>query len=72
MLVFCNGCETWSRVMVFENRVLGKTRGPKSDEGPIPVAVRLRRGSAAACLLGLRVRVLPGRGCLSVVTDVCC
>jgi hypothetical protein len=28
--------------------------------------------SAAVCLLGLRVRILPGHGCLSLVSGVCC
>jgi hypothetical protein len=32
----------------------------------------LRRGSAAARLLGLWVRIPPGLGCLSVVSVVCC
>jgi len=32
----------------------------------------LRRRSAAACLLGLRVRILPAHGCLSVMNVVCC
>ena len=32
----------------------------------------LRRGSAAACLLGLWVRIPPGHGCLSNVSIVCC
>ena len=32
----------------------------------------LRLGSAAACLLGLQVRIPPGHGYLSVVTAVCC
>jgi hypothetical protein len=32
----------------------------------------LWRGSAAARLLGLRVRISPGYGCLSVVSVVCC
>jgi hypothetical protein len=32
----------------------------------------LRRGSAAARLLGLWVRILLGHGCLSVVCGVCC
>jgi hypothetical protein len=72
VLVCYHGYETWSRVMVFENRVLGKIRGSKSDEGPIPAAARLRRGSAAARFRGLRVRVLPGHGCLSLVRAVCC
>jgi hypothetical protein len=39
---------------------------------PIPVAAPLRRGSAAACLLGLWVRILSGHGCLSVVGVVFC
>jgi hypothetical protein len=30
------------------------------------------RGSAAARLLGLWVRIPPGKGCLSVVSVVCC
>jgi len=33
---------------------------------------RPRRGSAASHLLGLRVRILPGHRCLSVVSAVCC
>jgi len=32
----------------------------------------LRRGSAAACLLGLGVRIPPGHRCLSLVSVVCC
>ena len=32
----------------------------------------LRRGSAATHLLGLRVRIPPGHGCLSLVNVVCC
>jgi hypothetical protein len=32
----------------------------------------LRHGSAAACLLGVRVRISPRCGCLSVVNVVCC
>jgi hypothetical protein len=32
----------------------------------------LRRGSAATQLLGLRVRIPPGHGCLSLVNVVCC
>jgi hypothetical protein len=32
----------------------------------------LRRGSVAARLLGLWVRILPGRGCLSLVSVMCC
>jgi hypothetical protein len=32
----------------------------------------LRRGSAAARLLRLRVRILPGHGRLSLVSVVCC
>jgi hypothetical protein len=32
----------------------------------------LRRGSAADRLLGLRVRIPPGHGCVSVVSVVCC
>jgi hypothetical protein len=32
----------------------------------------LRRRSAAARLLSLWVRILPGHGCLSVVSVVCC
>ena len=32
----------------------------------------LRRGSAAARLLGLRVRIPPGHGCLSLVSVMCC
>jgi hypothetical protein len=32
----------------------------------------LRRGSAAARLLGLWVRIPPGHGCLSLVSVVCC
>jgi len=70
VLVCYHGCETLSRVMVFENRVLGKIRGSKSDEGPIPVAAPLRHGSAAAHFLGLRVHVLPGHGHLSLVSVV--
>lgn len=54
VLVCYHGCEPWSW------RVLGKIRGPKSDEKPIPVSARLRCGSAAIRFLGLRVRVLPG------------
>jgi hypothetical protein len=72
VLVCYHVCETLSRVMVFENRVLGKVRGSMSDDGPIPVAAHLRRGSAAARFLGLRVRVLPGRAYLSLVSVVCC
>ena len=34
---------------------------------PVPVAARLRCGSAAACLLGLGVRIPPG-----VWMSVCC
>jgi hypothetical protein len=30
------------------------------------------RGSAAAHLLGMRVRIPPGHGCLSLVVIVCC
>jgi hypothetical protein len=30
-----------------------------------------RRGSAAALLLGLRVRIRRGRGCLSLVSVLC-
>jgi hypothetical protein len=37
-------------------------------EMPIQVAVR----SAAARLLGLRVRIPPGHGCLSLLSVVCC
>ena len=33
---------------------------------------RLRRRSADTHLLGLRVRIQPGHGCLSVVSVVCC
>jgi hypothetical protein len=33
---------------------------------------RLRRGSAAACLLGLWVWIRPGHGCLCLVNVVCC
>jgi hypothetical protein len=32
----------------------------------------LRRGSAAAPMLRLRVRIPPGHGCLSFVSVVCC
>ena len=32
----------------------------------------LRCGSAAACLLGLRVRIPPGHGYLHLVSVVCC
>jgi hypothetical protein len=32
----------------------------------------LRRRSVAVRLLGLRVRILPGHGCLSLVSVVCC
>jgi hypothetical protein len=32
----------------------------------------LRRGSAAAGLLGLWVRIPPGHGCLSLGSVVCC
>ena len=32
----------------------------------------LRRVSAAACLLGLRVRIPQGHGCVSLVSVVCC
>ena len=32
----------------------------------------LRRGSAAATLLGLRVRIPRGHGCLPLVSVVCC
>ena len=32
----------------------------------------IRRTSAAARLLGLRVRIPPGHGCLSAVTVMCC
>ena len=32
----------------------------------------LRRGSAATHLLGLRVRIQPGHGCLSLENVVCC
>jgi len=32
----------------------------------------LRRGSTAARLLGLWVRIPPGHGCLSVLSAVCC
>jgi hypothetical protein len=60
VLVCYHGREPWSWMVLFENRVLGKIRGPKSDEGPIPVSARLRCGSAAIRFLGLRVRVLPG------------
>jgi hypothetical protein len=36
-------------------------------------SLSIRRGSAAACLSGMRVRILPGgNGCLSVVSVVCC
>jgi hypothetical protein len=46
---------------------------PKHVEGvPIPVAARLRRGSAAVRLLELWVRISPGHGCLSLVSVVCC
>jgi len=38
----------------------------------IDVGARSRRGSAVACLLGLRVRIPPGHGCLSLVNVVCC
>jgi hypothetical protein len=70
VLVCYHGCETWSRVMVFENRMHGKVRGSTSDEGPILVAARLRRGPAGARFRG--ARVLPGHGCLSLVRVVCC
>jgi hypothetical protein len=33
---------------------------------------RLKRGSAASCLLGLRVWIPPGLGCPSRVSIVCC
>ena len=33
---------------------------------PIPAAARQRHGSAASLLLGLRVQILPGHGCLAV------
>jgi hypothetical protein len=39
---------------------------------PIPVAVQSKRDSAAACLLGLRIRVPLENGCLSVVSVECC
>jgi len=32
----------------------------------------LRRGSAAALFLGLRIRIPPGNECLSLVSIVCC
>jgi hypothetical protein len=32
----------------------------------------LRRGSAAACMLLLRVRIPPGHGCLSLFNIMCC
>ena len=32
----------------------------------------LRRGSAAARVLGLRVRILPGHECLGLVNVACC
>ena len=70
VLVCYHGCETLSRVMVCENRVLGKIRGSKSDEGPIPVVARLKHRSSAARSLGLRVRALPGHEHLSLVSVV--
>ena len=39
---------------------------------PVPVTVRIRRGSEGARLLGLRVRIPSGHGCLSLVSVVCC
>jgi hypothetical protein len=72
VLVCYHGCETWFRLMVFENRVHGKIRGSNSDDGTIAVAALLRHWSAAARFRRLRVRVLPGHGCLSLVRVVCC
>jgi hypothetical protein len=46
--------------------------GPYFKSKPIPLAERLRRGSAANRLLGLRIRIPPGNGFLSVVSVVCC
>jgi len=43
-------------------RVLSRSQWPRG----------LRRGSAAARLLGMWVRTLPRHGCLSVVSVVCC
>jgi hypothetical protein len=39
---------------------------------PIPVAARPKAWYAAARLLGLGVRIPRGRGCLSLVSVVCC
>jgi len=36
------------------------------------MAARPKAESAAARLLGLRVRIPPGHGCLSLVSVVCC
>jgi hypothetical protein len=36
------------------------------------MAARSKAESAAAGLLGLRVRIPPGHGCLSVLSVVCC
>jgi hypothetical protein len=36
------------------------------------MAVRPKAESAATRLLGLRVRIQPGHGCLSLVNVVCC
>jgi hypothetical protein len=41
---------------------------PRRSRWPL----RIRRGSAAARLLGLRVRILPGHACLCFVSVVCC
>jgi hypothetical protein len=50
-------------------RYLWPVRKPE----PVPVAARSkRRGSAAARLLRLWVRIPPGHGCLSVVSVMCC
>jgi len=36
------------------------------------VAVRLNTWSSAVRLLGLWVRIIPGHGCLPLVSVVCC
>jgi hypothetical protein len=54
----------WRRVFLFTvcKQYLDRCQWPRG----------LRRGSAAARLLGLWVRIPPGHGCLSVVSVVCC
>jgi hypothetical protein len=74
LMILCLSSRVWHgrNVVWVRDKQISKKYGQITGRMPIPVARGLRRGSAAACLLRLRVRIPPGHGCLSLVSVVCC